>query len=203
MNQVSNSENLSPSLTSSDMNQTHNSETHPSSLSSLSNTQDNNVLTISNSNVIHSTTAVQNIHPQYANTQTLPQQILQTTLTPIPFHPTIFFYRPPNDFCHYYVNCKEICHDTVTYLLNKSLKENNVQYENKCIFYYRQQYNARFYQVSCEIVSPLLINSCLNKNFLGIEFQQNTENEKLAFAFEQKENLEDCLKQYLSQYLLK
>ncbi|GET52853.1 hypothetical protein GLOIN_2v1123362 [Rhizophagus irregularis DAOM 181602=DAOM 197198] len=76
--------------------------------------------------------------------------------------------------------------DTVTYLLNKSLKENNVQSnENECIFYYKQQHDARFYQVSCEIVSPLLINNCLNKNFLGFELQ-NSEQEHLVFTINQK-----------------
>ena len=85
--------------------------------------QDNNILTFSpQSNV---TSAPQNNILDY-NTQTQSyQQTLQ--ITPArknPPHPTIFFYRPPNDFCRYYVNCKEICYDTVTYLLNKSLKEN-------------------------------------------------------------------------------
>ncbi|CAB4443178.1 unnamed protein product [Rhizophagus irregularis] len=119
-----------------------------------------------------------------------------------PVHPKVFFYRPPNDFLHYYVDCKEICYDTVAYLLNKSLQERNTQSnENECIFYYKQQHDARFYQVSCEIVSPLLINNCLNKNFLGFELQ-NAEQEHLAFTFDQKENLKSCLRQYLGQYLL-
>ena len=83
------------------------------------------------------------------------------------------------------------------------MKENNIQSnENECIFYYQQQYDTRFYQVSCEIVSPILINNCLNKNFLGIELRRDMENEKLAFTFNQKENLEYCLKQYLSLNLL-
>ncbi|GBC09888.1 hypothetical protein RclHR1_00920006 [Rhizophagus clarus] len=213
MNQeVSSSENLPPSFTLSNMNQTQvlpsvmnrdqvcNMDNIPPSFVTIyPNSQDNNALPVSPQNGFHVATAT---HPQYDNTQTLPQQILPFHLTS--FHPTNFFYRPPNDFCHYYISCKEISYDIVECLLNKSLKENNVQYkENGCIFYYQQQYNARFYQVSCEIVSPLLINKCLNKNFLGIEFQQNTEKEKLVFTFEQKENLEDHLKQYLSQYLLK
>jgi hypothetical protein len=118
-------------------------------------------------------------------------------------HPTTFFYRPPNDYYHYHVICKEIPNDSVEYLLNKLLKESNVQSnENECIFYYRQQYNNRFYQVSCEIVSPLVINNCLSKNFLGIEFQQNMEQENLMLTFDQKECLEYHLKKYLSQYVL-
>ncbi|GBB94505.1 hypothetical protein RclHR1_02370005 [Rhizophagus clarus] len=121
-----------------------------------------------------------------------------------PVHPTTFFYRPPSDFYHYYVICKEISKDSVGDLLNKLLRESNVQpNENECIFYYQQQYDNRLYQVSCEIVSPLVINNCLNKNFLGVEFQQNMEQEKLVFTFNQKEYLEGHLKKYLSQYVLK
>ncbi|PKC00595.1 hypothetical protein RhiirA5_427941 [Rhizophagus irregularis] len=71
---------------------------------------------LTSENTLHVTTT-DAVHP---STQT-PQ------LTTIPLHPTTFFFRPPNDFCHYYVNCKEICYDTVTYLLNKPPKEHNVQ----------------------------------------------------------------------------
>ncbi|CAG8775148.1 11684_t:CDS:1, partial [Rhizophagus irregularis] len=74
--------------------------------------------------------------------------------------------------------------------------------ENEGIFYYQQQYNNQLYQVSYEIVSPLLVNNCLNKNFLGIEFQQNMEQEHIVLTFGQKEYLECHLKKYLSQYLL-
>ncbi|CAG8680976.1 uncharacterized protein OCT59_017110 [Rhizophagus irregularis] len=146
---------------------------------------------LTSANTPHVTT-VDAVHP---STQT-PQ------LTTIPLHPTAFFFRPSNDFCHYYVNCKEICYDTVTYLLNKSPNENNVQpNENECIFYYRQQIDTRFYRVSCEIVSPILINDYLNKNILGI-YSQNLEQENLTFTINQKDNLEYHLKQYLSLYLL-
>ena len=88
--------------------------------------------------------------------------------------------------------------------MNKSLKENNIQSNKKeCIFYHQQQCNNRLYQVSCEIASPLLINNYLNKNLLGIEFQrQNMEQENLEFTFDQKENLEIHLLQYLNNYLL-
>jgi hypothetical protein len=118
-------------------------------------------------------------------------------------HPTVFFCRPPSDFYHYFVICKEITNDIVAYLLNKSLKERTIQFdENECIFYYQQQYNNRLYQVSCKIVSPLVINEWLSKIFLGVELQQNMEQEHLAFTVEQKDLLEHHLKKYLSQYLL-
>src|ERR1051325_6349986 len=121
----------------------------------------------------------------------------------LPVHPTTFFYRPPNDFCYYYADCKEISYDAVIYLLNKLLKVSDVQSnKNECIIYY-QQYDNRVYQISCEIASPCLINNCLNKNFLGIEPQQNVGQENLAFTLDQKENLEFHLLQYLSNYLLK
>ncbi|RIA91347.1 hypothetical protein C1645_805239 [Glomus cerebriforme] len=156
----------------------------------------------------HSTAASDfHVTSQVGSMQPPNYQPLQQTFQTIPaptnlVHPNIFFYRPPNGFCHYYVNCKEISYDTVTYLLNK-LKECNIQSnENEFIFYYQQQYDKRFYELSCEIVSPLLIDNCLNKNFLGIELQQNAAQEHLSFTFGQKENLEHHLKQYLSQYLL-
>src|ERR1044072_4850142 len=46
-----------------------------------------------------------------------------------PVHPTSFFYRPPKDFYHYYVNCEEIPYDTIEILLKKlfSDKENVLQ----------------------------------------------------------------------------
>ena len=122
----------------------------------------------------------------------------------LPVHPITFYYRPPNDFCHYYVDCKEISYDAVIYLLNKSLKVSDVQSnEYECIIYYHQQHDNRVYRISCEIASPRLINNCLNKNFLGIELQQWAGQENLAFTLDQKENLEFYLSQYLSNYLLK
>ena len=123
-----------------------------------------------------------------------------------PVHPTIFFYQPPNDFCHYHVRCEEIPYNTIEYLLNKLFindKESITQFKkDEYTFCYQQKCNRRFYRVSCEIVSPLLINDCLNKNYLGIELQQNLIQERLAFNLDQKENLEYYLKQYLSRYLL-
>ena len=121
---------------------------------------------------------------------------------PIQFiHPTKFFYRPLNDFCHYYVNCEIISHDNLEHLLNK-LKEQNIQSnENECIFYYSQQYNDQFYQISCEIVSPILVSNCLNEKY-GISLRYEEIDEHLTFKLGQKENLELHLKQHLSQYLL-
>ncbi|RGB33387.1 hypothetical protein C1646_704505, partial [Rhizophagus diaphanus] len=88
-------------------------------------------------------------------------------------------------------------------LFNDNDKENNMKSkENEYIFFYRQEYDSRFYQISCEIVSPLLVNNCLSKNFLGIELQQCMEQEHLAFNVDQKDFLEHHLKQYLSQYIL-
>ena len=140
-----------------------------------------------------------NIH---FNTNTQTQFQTPATNTPA-LHPTAFFYQPSNEFCHYYVNCKEISFGTVTYLLNKSSKGYNVQSnENECIIYYQQQYDNRVYEISCKIASPILINNCLNKNFLGIDLHQENEQENLTFTLDQKENLEIHLLQYLSNYLL-
>ena len=95
-------------------------------------------------------------------------------------------------------NSKRLCR----ILVKQIIKERNIQpNENECMFYY-QQYNNQLYQVSCEIVPPLLVNNCLSKIILGVELQQNMEQEHLALTFDQKENLEYCLKQYLSLYLL-
>src|SRR5436190_9554012 len=119
-------------------------------------------------------------------------QITQQAVQITPLHSTVFFFRPPNDFYHYHVICKEIS-DTIEHLLKKLFdgKENAIQFkEDECIFFYQQKSNNQFYQISCEIVSPLLVNNCLNKNFLGFELQQqNMEEERLAFTIYQKENL--------------
>lgn len=128
-----------------------------------------------------------------------------------PTHPTFFFYRLENDFCHYKVNCKEIKYEDITYFLNKSLnslnnrnnREHEIQsHENEHIFFYYQQYDNRFYQVICELVSPTAITNYLNENIYGIKLQQNMEQERLSFIIEQKQNLEFHLTQYLSNYLL-
>src|SRR5436190_9562986 len=74
--------------------------------------------------------------------QNQPQQTFQNPFPPV--HPSDFFYQPSNDLHHYYISCKEISYDTVGYLLNKSLKEHNVQSnKEECIFYHQQQYNNR------------------------------------------------------------
>ena len=115
-------------------------------------------------------------------------------------HPDIFFFRPPNDFYHYHVICKEISYDVIEQLLNNPSNGFGAN-ENECVFFYQQKCNDRFYQISCEIVSPLLVNNCLCSHFLGFELH-NMEQEHLAFTFYQKANLENRLKQYLSQYVL-
>src|SRR2546421_8738040 len=102
------------------MNPTSNSESFNTlTASSQSNLQD----TLPLSQSVHDTSA-SNMQAQY-------QLPFQTSVTSaqisyenpiLPVHPTSFFYRPSNDFCHYYISCKEIPYDTVGYLLNKSLK---------------------------------------------------------------------------------
>jgi len=122
-----------------------------------------------------------------------------------PVHPAVFIYRPPSDFYHYRINCNEISYDTIACLLKKLYNdhENIMQFkDDEYIFFYRQEYDNRFYKITCEIVSPLLVNKCLSKSLLGIEFEQNMEQEQLSFTFDQKEFLELHLKNYLSQYIL-
>jgi hypothetical protein len=186
------------------------SETHqPSRISISYNPQGD--ATLSHKSLTASNEDAYNVIAAQSQIQ-LPQQAVQapvispSTNLQIPVHPTFFFFRPPNDFYHYHVNCKEIT-DNIEHLLKKLFndKENITQFkEDEYTFFYQQKCNNRFYQVTCEIVSPLLVNNCLNKNFLGFELQQqNIEQERLAFnSFYQKENLEGHLKQYLSQYLL-
>ena len=116
-------------------------------------------------------------------------------------HPNVFFFRPPNDLYHYHVICKEISYDIVEHLLNNPLN-GNIN-EDEYTFFYQQRCNDRFYQVSCEIVSPFLVNNCLSIHFLGVELEQNMEQERLSFIIDRKAHLEHHLKQYLSKYLLK
>src|SRR3954469_26061873 len=174
----------------------------PSFITTYADSQDNNVLATSPqpANAFHVTSAPQSA--THSDTQT-PSLQTPATSTPAP-HPFVFFYRPSNEFCQYYVNCRETSYSTVTCLVNKSLKGHNIQSnENECVIYYPQQYDNKVYQITCQIASPSLVNNCLNKNFLGIELQQqNLEQENLTFTLDQKENLETHLLQYLSNYLL-
>ncbi|RIA91351.1 hypothetical protein C1645_875497 [Glomus cerebriforme] len=189
----------------------------PSSISTPYNPQDNVVLPVSSHDRLESSTSstapnnayyVQshNLVPNFQLQQKVNNTHIQTSSSNIQIqtvHPIAFFFRPPNDYYHYYVKCKEITNDTIAYLLNRSLKENNIQSnEIEFIFYYQQQINNKLYQVSYEIVSPLLVNNCLSKNFLGVELQQNMEQEFLELTDNQKEYVETQLKKYLSQYVL-
>ena len=139
-------------------------------------------------------------HVTYSAQYQLPQQA-PVTNTPVQVnHPNIFFFRPPNDLYHYHVICKEISYDIVEHLLNNPLN-GNIN-EDEYTFFYQQRCNDRFYQVSCEIVSPFLVNNCLSIHFLGVELEQNMEQERLAFTIDRKAHLEHHLKQYLSKYVL-
>lgn len=85
---------------------------------------------------------------------------------------------PPNDLYHYHIDCKEVPYNTIISLLNKFLNNNefNVQTnEYEHIFYYKQQYDNRFYKIVCEIISPSSIANYLNKNIHGHEISQNME----------------------------
>ena len=161
-----------------------------------------NLLGPQNNEVLNGSASVAQYRSPSQNNTLLPTN---SSANSQPIHPAVFFYRPPSDFYHYRINCNEISYDTVVCLLKKLYNDqaNIMQFkENEYIFFYRQERDNRFYQVSCEIVSPLLVNNCLSKNFLGVEFEQNMEQEHLAFNFDQKEFLEFHLKQYLSQYIL-
>ena len=127
-----------------------------------------------------------------------PQQILR------PVHSNGFIYRPPGDYCQYYVYCKRISGDLLMQLLNdiRLLNENVQCKEDEYTFFYRQQCDLQIYQISCKIVSPSLINDCLNKNIYGIEMERNMQQENLVFTLDQEKNLEFHLSQYLSNYFL-
>ncbi|PKK74503.1 hypothetical protein RhiirC2_774716 [Rhizophagus irregularis] len=121
------------------------------------------------------------------------------------YNPNNFPVVPPNELYHYNIKCNEISYSNVIFLLNKSLnsKEFNTQSnENEYIFFYQQEYHNRFYQVTCEIVSPSSITNYLNENIYGIKPQQEQQEERLSFIIEQKQNLEFHLTQYLRNYLL-
>ncbi len=109
-------------------------------------------------------------------TQLMSTQSAQSYQPSQPVHSNIFIYRPPNNYCQYYVKCENFSNDLVIQSLNK-IK-------------------------ACEIVPPSFINNYLNKTIHGIEIEQNMEQEQLAFTSDQEKNLEIHLSQYLSNYLL-
>ena len=117
-----------------------------------------------------------------------------------PVHPNVFFYRPPNHFYHYRVSCEEISCDAIEGLLNVRVTQHR---GDEYIFFYQQRCDNKFYRILCEIAPPLLVNDCLNNNFLGIDLQnQNMEQERLTFTADQKEDLKYYLKKYLSRNFL-
>ncbi|RIA97883.1 hypothetical protein C1645_851882 [Glomus cerebriforme] len=157
--------------------------------------------------------AQQNIHVpnQYEPMSMLPQQMYQTSTPttnylqnqnqPVRFNK--FFYRPDNDIFNYHIECERISDDLILQLLFQpfiimQLNENNY----RCIFFYKQLCNNQFYQISCEIIPPSLINYWLNKRFYGNEIEQNTTQEQLAFTEDQKENLKQHLTFHLSHHRL-
>src|SRR6266542_1336955 len=173
--------------------------------------QENNVFTTSNieqpadSSTVSSENGSLHVTTTPTISTTLPQNsqapiIVQTSSFGNPQNqiPNIFFYRPPNSYFQYYVNCKKISIDFVIQLLNKG-KENIMQLkENEHIFFYEQGCDNQIYQIFCEIVSPSFINNCLNNiHDIGI-----IEQERLAFTADQKASLEHHLSQYLNNYLL-
>ena len=141
------------------MNQTSNSErVPPSFIPTYINSQCDNTLTVSTQSNLQDMLSIRAVHDTSAsNTQIVqyqpPQQIFQPSITNtqtsygnsiLPVHPTAFFYRPSNDFRHYYISCKEIevSYDTIGCLLNKTLKGHNNN-KKECIFYHQQQCNNR------------------------------------------------------------
>jgi len=125
-----------------------------------------------------------------------------------PIHSNTFVFKPPNDFNNYNTECEKVSDDYVTELLNElyssGSEARNVYHlnENIHVFFYRQQYDNQYFKITCEIVSPILINRYLNKNLHGIDFEQNEELEQLAFTLDQKKYLEFHLTKRLNNYLL-
>jgi hypothetical protein len=135
-----------------------------------------------------------NIHSLDGGQEVYPHQAFQlmtnnsSVVQPV-YHPTAFFYQPPNDLYYYRIKCKEIS----TQLLNECMNFN----QNEYVFFY-QQYDS-IYRIACEVVSPI---SIMNKTVYGIELEWNIRQEQLTFTFDQKEKLQRHLTQYLSRYLL-
>src|SRR5688572_15044992 len=85
------------------------SENYQPSLTSPYNSQNDDILTVSSPVQVTESSSSNDLNydEQYSSTSQLIHQI----------HPSIFFYRPPNDAYHYYINCKEISYDTIECLL--------------------------------------------------------------------------------------
>ncbi|CAG8720759.1 15690_t:CDS:1, partial [Funneliformis caledonium] len=90
-----------------------------------------------------------------------------------PVYSKTFIYRPPNDYYQYQVNCEKISNELVLQLLNNR-KENVMQLkENEYAFFYQQRGSNQFYQISCEIIPPSVINYWLNRNIHCMEIEQD------------------------------
>src|SRR5688500_11990819 len=90
--------------------------------------------------------------------------------------PYEFVFRPLNDLNHYYTKYQRLSVDLVTMFVNDSISGgmNFIHFnEYEHTFVYRQQYNNQFYQVTCEIISPTLINNILNQNINVFEMDPN------------------------------
>src|SRR5204863_3892952 len=68
----------------------------------------------------------------------------------------VFFFRPYNDFYFYHVKCEETSSNNIIKMYKSLInKESIMQFnENEIIFFHTHQRTNRFYQVTCEIVSP-------------------------------------------------
>ncbi|GBB95739.1 hypothetical protein RclHR1_02600008 [Rhizophagus clarus] len=104
-------------------------------------------------------------------------------------HINSFFYQPSNDVLNYHIKCEKL---SLQLLNNPSQMK-----ENEFVFYYQQQINNQFYQITCKIASP----DYLNKMLYDVELNQNVEQERLVFTSDQKDNLKLHLSRYLSCHL--
>ncbi|PKY48053.1 hypothetical protein RhiirA4_463504 [Rhizophagus irregularis] len=96
---------------------------------------------------------------------------------------------------------------------NSNNNQPSLIFTHPTTFYYRPPNDCYHYRVICKEISNDTVEYLLNKlskesnvqpneNEIGIEFQQNMEQENLVLNFDQKENLKCHLKKYLSQYVL-
>ncbi|CAI2168023.1 8672_t:CDS:1 [Funneliformis geosporum] len=175
----------------------------PSFIPTCAASQDNNILTVSSqSNLAESSLSENHSHETQSSVKSTNNPFGNPQIPIQPVHSNTFIYRPPNDYCQYHVNCEKISNDLILQFLNKR-KEIIMQLkENEYTFFYQQQCNNQFYQISCEIVSPSFINDWLNRNFLSIEIEQEMVQERLVFTFEQEKHLEIHLSQYLNNRVL-